>query len=613
MLLALVCGASGCGSGRSELERPEATLSESSGAQQAFRAIHERWLLSTRGERLQLEREITFYLAEHGGDGNARVARVYLAWIRIEQGRLADARAAVEAVAGGPNGSAHDSALITRAAILTREGNADGALELLRPLRGRVVDPRERLLYCEELVRAALTGRHHAEAMAYLLDWLAQAPPEDRDAVQTLVEARLERVPPVQLERSLSELGAASLAHAEASSLAPAREWLRKAVRARLTRLALESRDGALARRLLETAPPAERRSDQGLSLSRIATTSSVVPRVAGRALGLLLSLQDSTARRRSAQVTAGISRALGLPRSGSDPEAVRLITRDDGEGGGVAQGLAALAGEGAAILVAGVDDASATEALRYADLASIPVIVLYAPSTAPRPDGFGFVLGAAIGSEDQVLRAELEQRGVAAPARVGPGGLSCDERPERAGEPRFGALRGKAGPDALLLLGDAACAKDAISEHHRRGARLELAFGLECAELFAQSDTPRHELAAGAGSFPWRARTAPESLRRWKATSGAAPTWYEVLGRDAVQLATQVLSRFPLERVDDARAVAKLHARAQDQLAKAESELWSSERRGFAGGRKLERQLVVVSSDAGQAPPKAAGKQARQ
>jgi hypothetical protein len=601
-----------CAGGGSELERPEATLAKSAAAQRAFHSIHARWLLSTRGERLGLQHEISDYLVRYAADDSARVARVYLAWIRIEQGRLAEARAAIEAVTHGPTGSAHDSALITQAAILTREGRADAALELLRPLRGRIVDARERLLYGEEIVRAALAGRHHAEAVAYLLDWLAFAPAEDRYAVQTLIEARLERVPPTPLERSLRELDAAAAAGTETSSLAPARDWLRKAVRSRLTRLALESRDGALARRLLDSAAPADRRGDQGALLERIAKSSTVVPRVAGRAVGLLLTLRDSTTRRRSAHAVAGLSRALGLPRSNSDPNAVRLITGDDGESGGLEHGLAALAGEGAAVLIAGVDQASAEEAQRYAEAASIPVILLHAPKAPPRSGGFSFVLGTAVGDEDGILSAALSEQGLKAGVRVGPGGLSCDDRPPTAGEPRFGSARAKAeDPGSLLLLGDAACARDAIAELGSRKARPVLAFGLECAELFLQLDAPQRQLAASTGSFPWRAKTAPDSMRRWKATSGAAPSWYEVLGRDAGQLATAVLASFPLDRVDDARAVTNLHDRAQDELAKVAVELWSSERRGFAGSRRLERSIVVVAS-ADPDPPKHAAPQAR-
>jgi hypothetical protein len=473
------------------------------------------------------------------------------------------------------------------------------------------VDSRERLLYGEEIVRAALAGRHHVEVMAYLLDWLAFAPAEDRYAVQTLIEARLERVPPTTLERSLRELDLAALAGTETSSLAPARDWLRKAVRSRLTRVALESRDGALARRLLDTAPLSERSGDQGVALERIAANSSVAPRVAGRAVGLLLTLRDSTTRRRSAHAAAGISRALGLPRSSSNPEAVRLITGDDGESADTEQGLLALAGEGAAILVAGVDEASAGAAQRYAEAASIPVILLHAPKDPPRRGGFGFLLGAAVGQEDEILTTALSEQGLKAGIRIGPGGLSCEDRPQAAGDPRFGAARGVEA-DSLLLLGDAACARDAIAELGQRRARPTLAFGLECAELFQQVDVPQRQLSASTGSFPWRAKTAPDSMRRWKATSGAAPSWYEVLGRDAGQLAMTVLQSFPLDRVDDARAVTNLHDRAQDELARVSVELWSSERRGFLGARTLERKIVVIESAGAVPQPKRAAVQAR-
>jgi hypothetical protein len=165
---------------------------------------------------------------------------------------------------------------------------------------------------------------------------------------------------------------------------------------------------------------------------------------------------------------------------------------------------------------------------------------------------------------------------------------------------------------DSLLLLGDAACARDAISELGQRRVRPVLAFGLECAELFQQVDASQRQLSASTGSFPWRPKSAPDSMRRWKATSGAAPSWYEVIGRDAGQLAMTVLQSFPLDRVDDARAVTNLHDRAQDELAKVSVELWSSDRRGFAGARTLARNIVVIGNEVTDAQPKRAARQAR-
>ena len=72
-------------------------------------------------------------------------------------------------------------------------------------------------------------------------------------------------------------------------------------------------------------------------------------------------------------------------------------------------------------------------------------------------------------------------------------------------------------------------------------------------------------------------------------------------------ELAMTVLHSFPLDRVDDARAVTNLHDRAQDELAKVSVELWSSDRRGFAGARALARNIVVVGSPGTDAQPKRA------
>lgn len=548
---------------------------------------------------MKLEPTLRNFLARHADDDRARLVRVELAWILIETGRFAEARRMVEPVRNGPVGRARDFSSVAEAAILIRQGQADAALELLRPLRGRLIDSEERLVFGEEIVRAALAARHHAEAIDYLVEWLAQAPAEDSERVELIAETRLERIPTPALERALRELDREGAAGAESSALAPAKSWMIKALRARLTRIALEQQDGELARRLLETAPPSLRHADEGKELTRIATTGPVLPRVAGRAIGLALSLGDAATRRRSASAMTGLSRALGLAAQRARSDAIELVTHDDEESGGVERALAALAGEGAAILVAGVDGEGATRAARYADDAEIPVILLYPPKEAPKPDGFAFVLGIDAGNEDIALSAAFEERGISRIARIGQGGVPCSVAPAAAGLPRFPVQDWKRDhTDALLVIGDAACARDALAESLAAGVHPVLGLGLEAGELFADGLRQAPRLAVSTGAFPYRPRQpASEAMDRFRAALGTTPGWFEVLGRDAAVLASSVFLSFPQERVEDARAVQKLHRLARDRLQAANVTLWSSEVGGFGGRRVLERKLGTISS----------------
>ena len=138
--------------------------------------------------------------------------------------------------------------------------------------------------------------------------------------------------------------------------------------------------------------------------------------------------------------------------------------------------------------------------------------------------------------------------------------------------------------------MSDAACALDVEAELVRARLKPTLLCGLECAELVVAQGRSLEWYGIRAGRFPSASRV------------GTPLTFYEALGHDAASLAKVALRDFPLERVDDAKGVVELHARAERGLSSASAELWSSETRGFSGGRVLARQLTVVGR-AGQLP----------
>ena len=83
--------------------------------------------------------------------------------------------------------------------------------------------------------------------------------------------------------------------------------------------------------------------------------------------------------------------------------------------------------------------------------------------------------------------------------------------------------------------------------------------------------------------------------MRATAHASGAQATWFEALGHDAGRLAAKALAGVPLERIDDAAAVAGLHRRVRDSVAVVTADLWSTEHSGFEGHRELARTLRVV------------------
>ncbi len=497
----------------------------------------------------------------------------------------------------GPNGSARDFATVTEAAILIRMGRPEPALALLGPLQGKMIDPTERHIYGEQLVQAALGGRRWRRAIGYMVDWLAQTTPEYRDEVQLAVTQQLPRIPTRALERNLESLDQDATDPAAAPARAPARDWLSKTMREVLARVAVERRDVGLARRLLASAPAALRRGETGTALVRLAASGAVAARVKGRAVGLVLSLGNAQVRRHSAGVVKGLTRTLGLPAAAAEPGAVRLLTRDDSDtSGGMDRALAELAGDGAAVLVAGMDAAGARRASAFAETSGIPVMVMHHLALSADAE-YTFVLGIDFAETEDKLSDALRD-GATELATAGPGGASCDARPSSAGQPRFPVHEWKRqGVGALLLSGDADCARDVISELSQARLRPRLGFGLGCGELFATVETKLPRLGVAVGDYPVpESGDPPPSMIRWQKATGAPPTWYHALGHDAALLASAALGEFPLQQVDDAREVVKLHRRARAALATASAALWSSRRAGFEGGQRLQRAPRIVS-----------------
>jgi len=377
-----------------------------------------------------------------------------------------------------------------------------------------------------------------------------------------------------------------------------AREWLRRAARERLARLALEARDAALARRVLR-ASASVRPGESEAALSRLASENAIAARIAGRVVGLALSLGQSVTHRRSAQVATGMTRALGLAGSGDD-DAIRLVVRDDGgDADGLERTLAELAGDGAVILVAAVDERDAERAVQYADRSALPVMVLATPHSAPTAGSYAFSLGMDSELARRALRGALGTRGASSPAEIGPSGTSCDTQASVAGEPRFPVRQWhKERLDGLLLLGDASCSRDALRELDAVRLKPALGLGFESAELFETLAQTRPVLTVAAGSFPYREQSAPPDMRRWVEASGAPPRWYEALGHDAARLASAALEGFPVARAEDTQAVSRLHRQARARLLSATAELWTSERRGFDGRQALARRIDVLPKD---------------
>jgi hypothetical protein len=581
-----------CGSSGRDADVPAAMAAESQAAERAFHRVHTKWWSTPPPRRVALASDIEAFLARFRSDPTARRVELYLAWVRVENGELDRARALLDQRRVGRQGALADFAAIVDGAILSRRGRPKAALSRLEPLRGKIIDSDDRALYAGELVRAALGAKLYRRAVDYMVDWAEQTSEGHSESVKASISDQIRTIPSSALEQALPAL-MFGRAEEAGSARAAARQWLAKNVRDQLIRWALTRQDVQLARRLLDVLPSSLRLDEAREALRQLAARGISAPRIAGRAIGMVLEVSSERARRRSAEVAFGISAALSLTRrNDSGVEAVRLLSRD-AEEQAIHGALSALAGEGAAILVVGVTEESADSAAEFAEAKRIPVALVTPPSRPVSDRGFAFVLGESEGAERAALSNAMRDRGHRQEIVVGFGGVSCDAPSQGAGRARFPVREWrKEGVDALLLLGDPACSTDVMAEIRGAGLAPLVALGLESAPLVNVAG-PGTVFVAGAGRFapvPMDSIAEVDSSRR-----DSVATWFGTLGADAARLGAATLADFPMEQVKDDVAVGELHRRARDRLASVEVSLDSTELTGFAGHRRLARTLRAI------------------
>ena len=635
----IACGASGGFAGPA----PVASLSSSPQAKAAFEAI--RGAFTDRDRKpADLRLALEAFLARFAHDGLAPLARVFLALVALRLEDFATADAALAQTAGLPPGTTHDFWVVARAKLFRLQRQAEAAIALLRPGIGKEVDPLARTLFQEELTLTAIATDRDYEAVSYMDAWLRASSDEERNDTIGRVTALVEKLPKEVL------IGALQAMRAQRTSLGYGAE-IERILSERLVRIATDTDDPELARMLTDAdAGAVILTGDAGSALGELATSRRGLNIVDGRTVGLLLPTGSAALRDEAAGVLRGFMWALGLPRgafgvstpvpvaTGPSPPApcaalgeapdlpllpndpTRLVTRND-EGGGdrTEASLDELAGEGASVIVAGLDPRTAAHALRWSEQRGVAVIALVAPDEASGAPTFAFQIGEsrarvvealdraapALAGEDtarlvdasELLPAAVAPSDAGAPLLRDPP-VSCDVTAGRAGDTRFPI------PDwtrrrtaAWLVSGSTGCAADLVRDLGRAGARGVVGLTLEATSLVPHPSALR-VVAAQVGVLPAPARTDPRSdaVHRFSALTGPLD-WWTALGRDASTLARLAVRSLPLDEVGDPRAVRERRTMAKDSLASAQARLWTSESEGFAQDHSLARAVCVIEA----------------
>jgi hypothetical protein len=641
-----VIAAGACAGGASE-PKPVPSFASSPQAAAAFDEIRQSWSNTEHTNSATLRQLIERFLVRFPSDGLVPLARVYLAIVAMQQGDLDAADRQLVASEKLPPGSAHDLWTVARARGLRLRGDPEAALDMLRPLVGKNVDPVTLAVFEEELTLTALATHRDYEAISYMDAWLRASSEGDKSRTMTTVTALVERLPNEVL------VGALRAMRTQRASFGYGVD-IERILAARLATVATESGDAELARLLLDpSAGAVVIAGEAGVALSELATSRRGLNIVQGRTIGLLLPTESPALRDESADVLRGVMWALGLPRglrsshprpmstpdAGISPmregcappeqappledprpeEDLRLVTRDDaGSADRTEVSLDELAGEGAAVVIAGLDAQTAARAVRWGEGHGVAVVVLQPPSNRGEGGAFGFVLGEPRANVvDALARAASSLRAASvapvidasevplyppAGGRVGALTLlppiSCDVPATRAGDPRFPiADWAHDKTRAWLVSGSPRCAMDVVSELSTANARGVVALTLEAAALPAHVSGLR-VVSASAGIVPVDAggQMREDELQRFSAALGGV-SWWTALGRDAATLARVAADQLPTDAATDLRAVADRRGRARDLLASARARLWTTEGVGWTEARTMKRTVCAVDA----------------
>lgn len=570
------CGAVaglGCGANH-EAQEPAPSLSQTRAAQSAFRKLVQRWFEEEEGRRALLRPQIERFLATYAGDPRAANARLLLAWIAIIDGERQQAQRLIAEGRASVSPSVSDFAELVAARLLLAEQQPAQALDTLLQIEGKLVDPAVRLICSELRLQAALASRRFAEALSALTDYLGAAPVELGDRARARAKSALDSLPEAALENSLVELQA----KAARGPLSAPDVWLRRVVRERLIRLAVEQKDPRLARRLLDSDPGLMRRNDQSLELLQLAASGAQASDAQGAFVGLVLEVGDADAERRSASVARGLSAALSASLPGADSLPIVVKAADTEH---IAAVLSELSKAGALALVAGTSDDSVERAASWAAKGTAAVLLLRDTPNLTISE-LSFVLGTSEMDQLDAIRKELERRNLSKWTRVGHGGVDCRATPEKAGDTRFPVKSWKQEDvGAVAVLGPRRCALELYAEAREQRFSPVLALGLEGAEALPSMAGRR--FALGGGTFPSVALGVD-----------VPADFYELLGHDAGSLVRRAWAE--LGGVG-AKRDEKLRARLPGALSKVTTALETTEATGFAGKRRLPRRLSIRES----------------
>ncbi len=589
-----VCLAVACGGDSSS--RPTPTLSSSTQAGHAFSELRDAYDKLTHDRALA--KRFADFVVQFPSDRVTPLAHLYLGHVFLDLGDVPAARRELAATVEPQPGNAHDFWLALTARLMRIDKHYDDAVATLQPLVGTVVDAALRTTLLEEVAGASIEAHRSLEAVAYLDGWLRAVPPHAHKEAHERVQTQLARIEPSVLEQTLEAMQGEG-----GGGYAPE---LQKLVAESLAKHALDAQDTRLAQRLIASSLGKYLTgSTVGQDLRDLATSLRGAHAIAARTIGLVLPTDTPELRDAAADAARGAAFALGLPRAAqADDDGTRLVTRADASGS-LDASLEELAGAGAAIILAGFDEASAERACRWSETNGLTLITFAAPKTPGTR--FCFVAGESRTTSIALLVTELEKRAsskhtkprvatiagaVAEAAFAQSKSAALDLAVPFRCDPPYSRSRlplaewTQHNVHDFLVSAPSGCVRTVLPALPR-GADVGLA-------LESTSGDEDAHIASGLHAFVVAPTVTPQ-VGEYKQKFAAKPSYWTALGRDGALLAHVAEASLPNDRVTSQSEITKRRELARAGLATAKTTLWTTDATGFAEEHKLPRTLRVV------------------
>lgn len=606
-----------------------ASLASSPQSEARFDAILARWTDATSATRATLRPQLDDLVRdlEKQGDSLEPMARAYLAIAWLDAGVPAAAEATARPLVEGPPGVSNDLGVLVKGAAARRQGRAAEAIELLRPLVGKLIDPFARPILYEEITEAFLDDQRWDDAIVYAEGWLRSASggtPAEQKQVKAAVTRVLHRIPEAVALRVLD---------AEAATPPEARHSpdLIMILAARVDEgsapvsddaglVAIDGGADAPAVAVVDAAPvpattiPAMAPIRFDPRTIAVLLPSSLVSR--GAAAASAVRAAAAVATPSLAQVLhadAGVDANVAVAPSGH-----RLAVFDTAATTfGVTKALEAAEREGAGVVIGGMTDLEANALAALAQNRRIATVLLRRPSVPPTLVGGERQQWIALGSteaEDRQSTLAVAPAGTIAvvdawpdpgapPASDDPLHARCDAQPKSAGGPAFPVAEWKTRKvAAIVVLGDARCARRVVDDvvASKPQAWHPLLVAAPTALEIAHVALPLPRSVVAGGLLP-ATDAAPPSLRTLWIDQGGPVGWAAALCHDATVLAAAALPG-DLPATSETAAIQKARATTLSRLFAAKGELWTTTAAGPNGNGLVPHSASLRSVAAGSA-----------